>query len=116
MTVAWAYLMGVFFIVAGSLHFIIPSPYIKMIPDMLPYPKRLVFISGAAEILCGIGLLFNETRVIAAWATIVLLIAIFPANIKMAMHPRKFGISPWLLYLRLPLQGLLIWFAFLFTK
>lgn len=112
----FAYVMGIFYIFAGSMHFIAPSIYLKMMPKILPYHLPLVYISGVAEILCGLGFLFQETRSLAAWATILLLIAIFPANIKMAMHPEQFGIEPWLLYARLPLQLVLIWLAYLYTK
>ena len=97
------------------MHFIFPVPYSKIIPSILPYPMMLVYISGIAEILCGVGFLFEPTRTFAAWATIVLLIAIYPANINMAMHPKYFGINPWILYLRLPLQFVMIWLAYLYT-
>lgn len=116
MKMIFAYLMGVFYIFAGFMHFIFPASYLKIMPAMLPYPMMLVYLSGAAEVLCGLGFLFNETRVAAAWATILLLLAIFPANVNMAMHPEQFDIAPWLLNLRLPLQFLLIWFAYLYTK
>jgi len=111
-----AYLMGAFYIIAGVMHFVIPAPYLKIMPKILPYPLVLVYLSGIAEILCGMGMLFSETRVLAGWLTIALLIAIFPANINMAMHPEQFDISPWALYLRLPLQLVLIWLAYLLTK
>ncbi len=110
-----AYAMGIFYIAAGIMHFIFPSKYEKIIPKIFPFPKTLVYLSGIAEILCGVGFLFDSTRTMAAWATILLLIAIFPANINMAMHPKPFGIKPWILYLRLPLQFLLIWLAYLYT-
>lgn len=116
MITVFAYMMGVFYLFAGAMHFINPIMYLKIMPKMLPYPLALVYLSGLAEILCGIGFLFEGTRVVAAWATILLLLAIFPANINMAMHPEHFGIAPWLLYLRLPLQFVLIWFAYLYTK
>lgn len=102
MKMIFAYVMGVFYIIAGFMHFLFPASYLKIMPTMLPYPLMLVYLSGAAEVLCGMGLLFNETRVAAAWATIVLLLAIFPANINMAMHPGQFDIAPWILNLRLP--------------
>lgn len=111
-----AYGMGIFYLFAGILHFIYPASYLKIMPQMLPYPLMLVYLSGLAEILCGLGFLFHETRSIAAWATIALLIAIFPANINMALNPEQFGIAPWILYLRLPLQFLLIGLAYLYTK
>lgn len=116
MKLIFAYVMGAFYIFAGVMHFIFPAVYFKIMPKMVPYPMALVYLSGVAEILCGLGFLFYETRAIAAWATIALLVAIFPANINMAMYPEQFGISPWILYLRLPLQFVLIWFAYLYTK
>lgn len=112
----FAYVMGLFYIFAGSMHFISPAVYLKMMPKILPYHLPLVYFSGVAEILCGLGFLLQETRGVAAWATILLLIAVFPANIHMAMNPELFGISPWILYLRLPLQLVLIWFAYIYTK
>ncbi|MBA2728904.1 MAG: DoxX family protein [Parachlamydiaceae bacterium] len=116
MKLFFAYAMGAFYILAGFMHFVYPASYLKIMPKMLPYPLMLVYLSGVAEIICGVGLLFNETRVLAAWATIALLLAIFPANINMAMNPEQFGIAPWILYLRLPLQFLFIWMAYLYTK
>lgn len=114
--ILFAYVMGAFYIVAGVMHFLFPAPYLKIMPRILPYPLALVYLSGLAEILCGLGLLFEQTRIPAAWATIALLIAIFPANINMAMYPEQFNVSPWLLYLRLPLQAVLIWWAYQYTK
>ena len=116
MNLFFAYVMGIFYIFAGSMHFIKPGIYLKMMPKILPYHLPLVYISGVAEILCGLGFLFQETRTVAAWGTILLLIAVFPANINMAMNPELFGVSPWVLYLRLPLQLILIYLAYLYTK
>lgn len=82
----------------------------------MPFAAGLVIISGVAEILCGVGLMVPATRVWAAWGTIALLVAIFPANIYMALHPDKFGISPIALWARLPIQFLLIWLAYIYTK
>lgn len=111
------YLMGLAYILAGLNHFWHESFYTKMIISFLPWPVALVYISGVAEILCGIGLFVPSTRKKAAWATISLLIAVFPANIYMALHPEQFGFSPFdLMYLRLPIQGLLIWWAYTHTK
>lgn len=116
MKLTFAYVMGAFYIFAGIMHFIVPKPYVKIMPKSLHYPLALVYLSGIAEILCGIGFLFDATRVAAAWATILLLLAIFPANINMAANPSKFKFAPWLLYARLPLQFVLIWLAYLYTK
>ena len=112
----FAYLLGVAYIMAGVNHFFHESFYTKMLAGFLPYPLQLVYISGVAEILCGLGLLIPATRKAAAWGTIILLIAIFPANINMALHPEQWGLSPIGLYLRLPVQLLLIWIAYVYTK
>jgi uncharacterized membrane protein len=84
---------------------------------MLPWPDALVAISGAAEILCGAGLLLNRTRRQAAYGLLVLLIAIFPANVYMAVAHTSFPeIAVWLLWLRLPIQFLLIAWVWRYTK
>ena len=103
---------AVFYIVAGSLHFIKPAPYLRIMPPYIPWHAALVRISGAFEILGGLGLLMPATRRAAAWGLVALLIAVFPANLYMAMHPVETGatsIMPVLRWGRLPLQALLIW-------
>ncbi|HVM97496.1 MAG TPA: DoxX family protein, partial [Candidatus Acidoferrales bacterium] len=75
------YLMAVFYVFAGYMHFAKPDFYMPMMPPYLPWHAELVFLSGVAEVICGIGLLFPATRQLAAWATIALLIAVFPANL-----------------------------------
>ena len=112
----FVYVMGVIYVAAGINHFWHEPFYTKMIADFLPYPLMIVYISGVAEILCGLGLLLPSTRRAAAWATVALLIAIFPANIYMAMHPAEFGFPARDLYFRLPIQLLLIWLAWIYTK
>lgn len=86
-------------------------------PDYIPFHLKLVFISGFIEILCGILLFFPQTQTFAAWLSILLFVAVFPANIEMA---REFYVTHhkylWLAILRLPLQLVLIWWAYLFTK
>lgn len=110
------YLMAALYILAGINHFRAPRMYIKIIPPQLPQPKLLNNLSGIAEILCGIGLCIPEVSPVAAWATIALLIAVFPANIFMAVNPKaSFGLPKWALLLRLPLQLLLIYWAFQYT-
>jgi len=88
-----------------------------MIPDYLPWPLALVYISGVAELVLGVGLIIRKTSQLAAWGLIGLLIAVFPANLNMAMHPDQFVfMSSVMLWLRLPVQGLLILWAFRYTK
>ena len=78
------YVMGPLYVVAGVLHFVAPELYAQIIPPFLPAPLALVYLSGVAEIAVGIGVLIPRTRHYAAWATIALLVAIFPAHIYLA--------------------------------
>ncbi|MEO8637210.1 MAG: DoxX family membrane protein [Gemmatimonadales bacterium] len=106
------WLLAVLFLTGGVLHFVIPALYIGIMPPWLPKPALLVAISGAAEIAGGIGLLLPTTRRAAAIGLILLLVAVFPANIQMLLLYRARGVAWWgelLLWLRLPLQFLLIW-------
>jgi len=80
------YVLGPAFVVAGVLHFIVPELYVQIVPPIFPAPLALVYLSGLAEIAVGIGLLIPRTRQHAAWATVALLLAIFPANVYMATH------------------------------
>lgn len=84
--------------------------YVAMMPPYLPYHLELVTISGVFEILGGIGFLIPRIRQWAGWGLILLLVAVFPANIHMALHPEQFAeLAPtWTLYLRLPIQFILI--------
>ena len=115
--------MVALFVVAGTMHFLAPAPFLRIVPPMLPWPQALVALSGAAEILGGAGLLFRRTRRQAAYGLILLLVAVFPANIYMAAAHIPFpGISAqspvqtWLLWLRLPMQFLLIAWVWRYTK
>ena len=109
--------MALLYTVAGTMHFVRPEVYVRIIPSWVPYPSAAVFLSGVAEIVFGVGLLFRSTRRLAAVGVIVLLIAVFPANVQMAAtwvrddHPAK-----WLSVARLPLQGFLIWWAWKVRK
>ncbi len=110
------YIMSVLYILAGVMHFVAPKFYLRIMPRYIPYHNALVVISGVVEIILGILLLFPAYRTLAAWGIIALLIAIFPANIN-HLTSAKPGKGPplWLLYMRLPIQGVLIWWAYLFT-
>jgi len=101
----------IFFVVAGSLHFIAPEFYLRIMPPYIPWHAAMVRISGFFEILGGVGLLLPRTRRAAAWGLVALLIAVFPANLYMAMHPVDAGaasIAPALRWGRLPLQAVFI--------
>jgi uncharacterized membrane protein len=105
------YFVAVFFIVAGALHFVYPHAYEQIVPPVLPAHRALVFISGAFEVLGGLGTLLPTTRKVAAWGLIALLIAVFPANIYMALNAGAFAsmLPAWALFARLPLQLVIIW-------
>ena len=110
------YLLAVLFVAAGVLHFLRPAAYASIVPPALPYPLALVYISGVAEILGGLGLLVPGLRPWAGVGLIALLVAVFPANVYMALAPERagFGVAPVWLWLRLPLQAVLIawvWWA-----
>ena len=107
-------LNSLFYFAAGSLHFIRPAPYLKIVPPYLPWHSELVAISGFFEIVGGLGLLYAPTRRAAAWGLVALLVAVFPANIYMATNPVEAGAAalPAIVrWARLPLQPLLIWWV-----
>jgi len=110
--------LALLFLAAGALHFVIPRTYTAIMPSYLPAHLALVYISGFFEMLGGAGLLFNPPiRTIAAWGLVALLIAVLPANLNMALHHASFPAIPlWTLWLRLPLQLPLIWWAWLYTR
>lgn len=110
-------LLALFFVAAGTMHFLRPAAYLHMMPPHLPYHLLLVYLSGLGEIAGGVGVLVPRLRRIAGYGLIFLLIAVFPANIHMAVNhisPSGVILPDWLLWLRLPLQALLIawvWFC-----
>jgi uncharacterized membrane protein len=110
---------SVFYVAAGSLHFIKPALYLRIMPPYIPWPIAMVWVSGGFEILGGVALLSPATRRAAAWGLVALLIAVFPANLYMAMHPAEAGaagIAPVLRWGRLPLQAVLIWWLLWCTR
>jgi len=104
-------LLAALFIAAGALHFLRPEPFDRIVPPGLPLPPRAAtLLSGAAELLGGLGLLHPATRPAARLGLLALLVAVFPANILMALHAERFRPLPeWALWARLPLQPLLMW-------
>ena len=106
-------LLGVLFIAAGLNHFWHTAFYMTMMPPYLPWHLELVYASGLAEIALGAGVLFNRWQGVAGWGLIALCMAVFPANLYMALNPGLFTqFSPTGLWLRLPLQGLVIVWAY----
>lgn len=101
--------LGGFFLLAGLLHFLRPRPYVAIVPDALPRKREIVYVSGVAEMAGAAGVLVPATRRAAGWWLIATLLAIFPANVNMAVNAERFRAVPEpLLWVRPPLQGLLI--------
>jgi uncharacterized membrane protein len=108
-------LAGPFFLAAGIMHFVTPRVYRRIVPPYLPAPTAIVYASGVAEIAGGAGLLHPASRRWAGWWLIATLVAVFPANLHMALHPEQFSAVPGgrrALWARLPLQAVFIaWVA-----
>lgn len=104
----------VLFAVAGALHFVVPRFYERMLPPRLPAPRALVLISGAAELAGAAGLVVPSLRAAAGWGLLVLLVAMFPANVQVLRDARARRARGWvqaLLWARLPVQPLLMWWV-----
>jgi uncharacterized membrane protein len=111
------YSMAALYLLAGINHFVNPDFYKKIMPPWLPWHYSLIFISGVAEIVLGLLLLPVQTRRLAAWGIIILLIVVFPANVQMMLNYQQEN-NPylWIAVVRLPLQILLIMWAYQFAK
>lgn len=105
--------LALLFTAAGVLHFVHPDAYVRIVPPFLPGPRLLVLASGVCEVAGGLGLLVPLLRRAAGVGLVLLLAAVFPANVYMALDPEGAGrgIAPVLLWLRLPLQPLLAWWV-----
>ena len=110
------YLLTLFMAGAGTLHFIKPDFYLKIMPPYLPLHPGLVYLSGFCEIVLGVLLLVPRFSRVAAWGIIALLIAVFPANIYVYQHQDLLPAPPILHLMRLPLQGVFILWAFWHTR
>lgn len=109
--------LSVLFVAAGLNHFVNLDFYLPMMPVYLPAHRELILLSGALEILGGLAVLIRAWRPMAGWALILIMIGVFPANLHMALNPADFPDVPiWFLYVRLPLQGVLIWWAWRATR
>ena len=109
--------LSAFFVFAGVQHFVNPDFFTAIMPPALPAHLELVYLSGVFEIAGGIGVLIPSLRSLAGWGLIALLVAVFPANLYMAMHPELFpDMSPSALYIRLPIQALFIGWAWWATR
>lgn len=117
MSLPWhLYLMALLYIIAGLNHFRTPRLYLKIIPPYFPYPKTINQLCGGSEIVLGSALCIPILTKYAAWGIIILLVAVFPANIYMYLNDNaSLGIPSWLRLIRLPLQFALIWWTYLYT-
>ena len=108
--------LAVFMIVGGVMHFVNEEFYLRIMPPYLPAHRELVYLSGVFEIALGVFLLVPRFTRLAAWGIILLLIAVFPANIYVYQNPEVLPAPGWLHFLRLPLQGLFIAWAWWHTR
>jgi uncharacterized membrane protein len=106
-------LFGPFFIGAGMMHFVLPRAYASIVPPRLPAKRAIVYASGVAEMAGGAGTLHPRTRRFASAWSVATLIAVFPANIHMALHPDRYEVPGGrvALWLRLPVQALFVAWA-----
>ena len=116
LALAGRWLFAALFVAGGVGHFVKTDVYMRIMPPYLPYHRALVLVSGVFEVALGLLLLVPTTSRPAAWGLIALLAAVFPANVFMYQHPEGFGLPPTLLLLRLPLQGVLILWAYAYTR
>ena len=105
------YFMAAIYVFAGSMHFIKPKMYMRIMPRYLPNHKLLVSLSGVAEILLGIGLCFEATKAVSVYGIIVMLAIFLLVHFYMLSGEKaSAGIPKWILLLRIPLQfGLMYW-------
>jgi uncharacterized membrane protein len=109
--------MAAIYILAGTLHFIKPKIYLRIMPRYLPFPKSLVYLSGLAEIVLGIGLCFKETKDFAVYGIILMLAIFLLVHFYMLSSEKAAaGFPKWALLLRLPLQFVLMFWAFAYLK
>jgi uncharacterized membrane protein len=113
------WLLTVGMVIVGVTHFTEPANFVAIVPEVLPAKLALVYISGIAEIAGGLGLILPATRRLAAWGLVALYIAVFPANINMLVNDLPLGDKPletWQLWARLPIQLVLIAWAYWYTR
>jgi uncharacterized membrane protein len=110
-------LLALAFTAAGTLHFVRPRMYEEIMPGYLPAHHELVLASGAAEIASGLAVLHPRTRRVGGLCLAATLAAVFPANVHMALHPDRYpDFAAALLWARLPIQPLLVWWVLRATK
>lgn len=111
------YFMAIIYFIAGLIHFVKPAMYMRIMPNYLPAHKTLVYLSGLAEIILAIGLLFPATKNLAIYGIILMLAIFLLVHIYMITNPKAAaGFPMWSLYARLPLQFALMWWAWYYLK
>ena len=109
------YLMALLYITAGLFHFVRPKIYLRIMPPYIPKPDLMVFLSGLAEVALGAALLISITKDLALWGIIAMLVAFLPVHLHMLKGGKAgAGLPQWVLILRLPLQFLLMYWAFVY--
>jgi len=109
------YLMAAIYIIAGTMHFVRPKMYMRILPGYLPGHKFLVNFSGIAEIILGLALCFSQTQIIAVYAIIIMLTFFLPVHFHMLFGKNaSMGLPKWILILRIPLQFALMFWAVIY--
>ncbi|MEW7291183.1 DoxX family protein [Aquimarina sp. 2304DJ70-9] len=105
------YILSFIFITAGIFHFIRPKAFMRIMPLYIPYHRLIVYLSGLAEILAGLGVLFMATKTISLWGIVIMLILFFPVHIHMLIHKKaSLNLPKSILVFRLLLQfGIIYW-------
>ena len=112
-----AIIFGLFMVAAGVAHFVNPTFYLRIMPPWLPWHEELVSLSGVCEVVAGILVWVPRTRRIGGLFAIAVLLGVFPANVWMAVDPSIWPEVPtWARWARLPLQALLIVWAWKVTR
>jgi len=111
------YLLCILFVFTGVMHFVNPPFYLRIMPPYLPWHLFLVYLSGVCEFALGILLIIPKYTRLAAWGLVALLVAVYPANIHMALNQHLYPeVPPLFHWIRLPLQFILIAWAWWFTR
>jgi uncharacterized membrane protein len=118
------YVMGALYVLAGVLHFVAPKTFARAVPPEFPRPVALVYLSGIAEVILGIGVTIRATRRQSAWGLVALLVAVFPANVHLATSDVATdavpewaeGVTRLAVWARLPLQAVLVLWAWWYTR
>ena len=110
-----ARLFGPFFVLAGVMHFVKPDWYMQIMPSWIPHHRELVYASGIAEIAGGLATMHPRTRRAGALWSVATLVAVFPANVSMALDSAEYSDAvpggAWALWARLPVQALFVAWA-----